>query len=288
MNYSLLLLFLLSTQLLFGQITKYKLENHQSYPLEKIYLSHNQPHYTAGDTLYGKIFLVNGRSHQYFDGTPLVYVDWIDREGTLLNSLIVKIAEGTGDLSLPILREYGEGAFYLRAYTQYQKNFDESFIFQKVIKVFDEKPLDEQQTEKASLDFSLQFFPEGGQLVDDLVSQVAFKAVDYNGKAININGVIINQDGKEIATIKSVHEGIGMFRMIPQKGQRYQAKVTWKGKDKVVDLPESLKTGTILNANNRKADKLSLQLTTNLNEGLDGSTLIGHIRGQQLYLKWTG
>ncbi|MEM1121148.1 MAG: hypothetical protein AAGJ18_11920, partial [Bacteroidota bacterium] len=266
---------------IFSQSIGEKLERHQSaYPLEKIYVSHNQPHYASGDTLFGKIFLVNGRTHQYFEGTPIVYVDWMDSEGTVLRSLIVKIAEGTADLSLPILREYGEGEFYLRAYTQYQKNFDESFIFQKAIKVFGEKPLEASKTEREATDFSVQFFPEGGYLVNNLASQVAFKAVDANGEPISVNGVILDQDEKEIATIKSIHEGIGVFRMIPQKATTYKAKVTWNGKGKRVDLPKALKAGTTINANNRKVDKLTLQIATNLEEGLGGFTLIGHIRGQ--------
>lgn len=70
-------LLLFFSQLVLGQSIIEKLEKHQAaYPIEKIYISHNQPYYAAGDTLYGKVFLVNGRSHQYFDGTPIVYVNW--------------------------------------------------------------------------------------------------------------------------------------------------------------------------------------------------------------------
>jgi len=71
----LICLFFLS-QAVLGQSISERLTDHQSaYPIEKIYISHNQPYYASGDTLYGKIFLVNGRNHQYFDGTPIVYVD---------------------------------------------------------------------------------------------------------------------------------------------------------------------------------------------------------------------
>ena len=55
------LLFILSlfcTQFLFSQSIDERLQTHQeAYPLEKIYISHNQPYYASGDTLYGKVFV---------------------------------------------------------------------------------------------------------------------------------------------------------------------------------------------------------------------------------------
>ena len=128
----LFILCLFSALSLCSQSIGERLQTHQeAYPLEKIYISHNQPYYASGDTLYGKVFVVNGRNHQYFDGTPIVYVDWMTESGTILESLILKIKEGTANLAIPLTRESGEGRFLLRAYTQYQKNFDEHFIFQK-------------------------------------------------------------------------------------------------------------------------------------------------------------
>ena len=156
--------------------------------------------YAAGDTLYGKIFLVNGRNHQYFDGTPIVYVAWIAESGDILESFIVKINEGTADLTVPLLRDYGEGRFFLRAYTQYQKNFADYFIFQKEIKVIGETPLQPKEETTDKNNFSIQFFPEGGGLVAGLTARVAFKAVDGQGKPIDITGIIINKNKLDYRT----------------------------------------------------------------------------------------
>ena len=99
MKQLLLLLSLFCTQFLYSQSIDERLQTHQeAYPLEKIYISHNQPYYASGDTLYGKVFVVNGRNHQYFDGTPIVYVDWLSESGTVLESLVLKIKEGMANL----------------------------------------------------------------------------------------------------------------------------------------------------------------------------------------------
>ncbi len=281
MKQILLIALFFSCQIVVGQSIKERLAQHQSaYPIEKIYISHNQPYYAAGDTLYGKIFLVDGRNHQYFDGTPIVYVDWINESGELLESLIVKIKEGTADLSIPMLRDYGEGRFFLRAYTQYQKNFEEDYIFQKEIKVIGETPL--VATEKApnKNNFAIQFFPEGGRLVVGLRGRVAFKAVDGQGKPIDITGSIINKKEQVVTSLKSLNEGIGIFNLTPERGEKYQAKVSWKGVDKVFELPAMLEKGYTLKVNNRKAEHLTLVVDSNTKSGLKGCTLIGHLRGQ--------
>ncbi len=281
MKQLLLALLLLFSKTIFSQSIEKKLAEHQStYPIEKIYISHNQAYYASGDTLYGKIFLVNGRNHQYFEGTPIVYVDWINENGEFLASLIVKIKEGTAGISIPLLRDYGEGRFFLRAYSQYQKNFDEHFIFQKEIKVIGETPLAPTEKIANTNNFSVQFFPEGGRLVAGLMGRVAFKAVDGVGKPIDITGNIINKNKEVVTALKSLNEGIGIFNLMPEGAEKYQAEVNWNGIVKVVDLPTMLTEGYVLKANNRKQESLTLALSSNTKSGLKGCTLIGHLRGQ--------
>ena len=281
MKSSLTYLFLLFVTTLFSQTIDQKLQAHQeAYPLEKIYISHNQPFYAAGDTLYGTLFLVNGRTHQYFSGTPIVYVDWIAEDKSVLASHIVKVEDGKANLSISLNRDYGEGRFFLRAYTQYQKNFDDAYIFQKEIKVLNEAPLQPKTTIGDKTAFRVTFFPEGGHLVDGLTSTLAFQAVNGIGEPIDVTGEILNKNKEIIAKFKSFNEGIGVINLAPQAGETYQAQVSWNGLIRTFELPNSLKEGYVLNANNRKQESLSLQFYSNTKNGLKGCTLVGHLRGQ--------
>ena len=281
MRQILFILCLFCTQFLLSQSIDERLQTHQAaYHLEKIYISHNQPYYASGDTLYGKIFLVDGRNHQYFDGTPIVYVDWISESGTILESLVVKIKEGTANITIPLSRENGEGRFLLRAYTQYQKNFEEHFIFQKEIKVIGEEPLVKKNKQGDKTAYSVQFFPEGGQLITGLTSNLAFQARNGHGEPIDIAGAILNKSNEPVGQFKSFNEGIGVVNFRPLPGEKYQAKVTWNGLIRFFDLPQILKEGFVLKVNNRKKEAVSLQLTTNTKDGLKNCTLVGHLRGQ--------
>ncbi|MFT5128866.1 MAG: hypothetical protein ACI8W8_002485, partial [Rhodothermales bacterium] len=73
---------------------------------------------------------------------------------------------------------------------------------------------------------NVDFFPEGGDLVAGLESQVYFAAKKPNGKPAKLDGIIIDNTGAEIAKVSSYHHGMGRFSLTPQAGKTYQLKVT--------------------------------------------------------------
>jgi len=87
-------------------------------------------------------------------------------------------------------------------------------------------------------DFDVSFYPEGGHLVPDQLSNVAFKALNANGHALNIEGKVINSEGDTIAELKTVHEGMGDFYINPQPGEHYQALCHNGDRTLRFDLPE--------------------------------------------------
>ena len=55
----------------------------------------------------------------------------------------------------------------------------------------------------------LQLFPEGGDLVADLQSKVAFRALNEFGKPADIEGEVLNSKGVKVASFNSFHQGMG-------------------------------------------------------------------------------
>lgn len=101
-------------------------------------------------------------------------------------------------------------------------------------------------TDMAGID--LRFFPEGGDLVNKLRSQVGFKAVDKNGFPFDFKADILDQDGKVIRQIESVHHGMGAFYMVPKPGQSYSARITSpSGTQNAYHLPAAKESGFVLN-----------------------------------------
>jgi A-macroglobulin TED domain/Carboxypeptidase regulatory-like domain/MG2 domain/Alpha-2-macroglobulin family len=72
----------------------------------------------------------------------------------------------------------------------------------------------------------LQFFPEGGEAVAGLPCLMGFKAVNEFGKPADVEGVIVNQNGLQVANFVSYHDGMGAFDFIPKAGETYSVTLS--------------------------------------------------------------
>lgn len=267
------------TSILLGQTMAEKLQKYEvQYPIEKVYIAHDRAYYSPGDTIWCQAYLVEGRTHLNFDAAPILFVEWYRPDGSCARSMSVKIKEGGANFEIPTGFYDTTGVYQLRAYTQYQRNFEEAFRFQKSIFVTNEIPETESETKVS--DFTVQFFPEGGDAIEGMRNKIAFKAMDDQGDAIEIDGVLRYKNGETVQTIKSVHEGIGVFFLIPEKGKSYELVTTYQGNEKTFSLPEALGKGYVLAANNRGADFLELSIQASPGMRLNGLEILGHLRGQ--------
>ena len=90
----------------------------------------------------------------------------------------------------------------------------------------------------------VQFVPEGGTMVQGITSRMAIKAIDANGKGIDVNGVIVDDKGEEVTSFQTTHLGMGSFYFSPMTGKTYTAKMKLKnGTDYLVSLPRAEASG---------------------------------------------
>ena len=75
---------------------------------------------------------------------------------------------------------------------------------------------------------SVSFFPEGGSLVAGTSNALAFKAVDSDGRPVDVSGVITDQDGSTVAGFATRRNGIGQVHFVPAADATYTAKVGGK------------------------------------------------------------
>jgi len=203
------------TQRIAGKLLKYR----TIYPHEKAYLHLDKPYYTAGDTLWFKSYLVEAALHMADSASQVLYVDLIEQrtgKNVALRRVRLEGGVGHGDIVLPESMPFG--AYTIRAYTNWMRNFSEDLFYQKNIYLFDN-----QQHPAAELPEALdiQFFPEGGQLLAGVSSRIGFKAINEKGLGEDVQGFILNQANDTITSFKSEHLGLGRFQFLPEKGQNY-------------------------------------------------------------------
>ncbi len=96
--------------------------------------------------------------------------------------------------------------------------------------------------------YSIEFYPEGGELIADVLNRVYFQASFDNGKPADISGVIKNSSGSIVARAETIHEGRGFFELTPKSGEKLLLEVLGRGaKLKSFELPEA-KAGFALSA----------------------------------------
>ena len=176
-------------------------------------------------------------------------------------------------------------------------NFGEEIIFSRVLPVFDkpanpgeykEKNIQKYavykypQTRKKAMKakkVNLKFFPEGGNLVKGVPSQVAFEATDAYGNPITLFGRIINRRKEEIGHYATIHEGRAVFTYIPTGEDADKAEVELGGKKYRFDLPEVCSQGYVLHVDNLTSEDciaVSVQKNTYTPSNLLGLAVIAH------------
>jgi len=138
----------------------------------------------------------------------------------------------------------------------------------------------------------IQFFPEGGGMVNDIRSKVAFKAIGTNGLGANVKGIIVDNENNEVAEFQSQHAGMGVFALTPQSGKTYTAKITLTDNTtSTLKLPIAQEKGFVLAVNNNDSTSLKVYIATNaatLQEQPNSSFYLVGQSGETIYYTTLG
>jgi len=97
-------------------------------------------------------------------------------------------------------------------------------------------------------DFDVSFYPEGGHLIAGQLSNVAFQALNSEGRPLNINGEVVDSQGNVVTKFKTLHEGMGDFYIQAQPEEHYQAVCHNGDRTLRFNLPEAQTNALALKA----------------------------------------
>lgn len=133
-----------------------------------------------------------------------------------------------------------------------------------------------------SSESDVQFFPESGDLINGISTQVGFKAVSSDGLGIPVSGYISNQNNERIAEFKSEFAGMGAFSIRPNSNDIYTATIRFEdGSEKAFKLPRVKSQGYVLRADNSDKEELKIRVFTSITAREDDElTLVAQTNGQ--------
>lgn len=252
---------------------------------ERVFLHFDNTAYYLGETIWFKAYVMFGTDDRPSTLSKVLYVELVAPEGYIVETKKYKLDEkgschGEFDLNPLLLSGYYE----IRAYTRYMLNWSKEAVFSRVFPIFDKvnadnwdfkNMLDRKRgfNEKGKWvsaelpEATLDFFPEGGNLVAGLESHVAYELRENDG-LFSEEKISIYEDGKLLLESNPRHMGKGVFTITPKKQANYRAEASIKNKKGKIetfkfDLPEVQEEGVVMHIT-EEGDSINISITNNI------------------------
>lgn len=285
-------------------------------PQEEVFVHMDNTCYFLGDTIYYKAYLRRSDG-AVSNLSGLLYVELLSPDGYLVERQKLKMVEGQGYGAFALEDSLYAGYYELRAYTTWQLNWGEyehahkktsedwfynkkmakeyyrdyEKLYSRVFPVYDAplepgdytedmtvRPLQRYfKKDNSGKEVKVQFFPEGGWLVEGTTCRVAYQADDEDGKHMEGTLTVKDSKGNVVATAPAEHRGCGVFELAVKAGERYSAEFAWGSKKQKFDLPQSVADGVAMQVNVDENElKIDLQTAGSVTQKKLGVTVLSH------------
>ncbi|MEX2232303.1 MAG: hypothetical protein WD824_09090 [Cyclobacteriaceae bacterium] len=245
---------------------------------EKIYAHLDRSFYLTGETLWFKIYMVDGGFHKPIDVSKVAYAEILDRAGFPVLQAKIEMKNGTGNGSFFLPASLSSGNYRFRLYTSWMKNFNPEFYFDELFTIVNPFVLPEPAQTNVPTSCNVDFFPEGGNLVSGIQSKVAFKISDASGKGSDsCHGFLLNDQGDTITSFKPGKFGMGYFLFTPSDNETYKAALGEAGGQKIYPFPEVHKAGYVMQLEDA-GESLNISVTS---MGVEGAATFLFVHARQ-------
>ncbi len=246
-------------------VAKNLLDNYNLYRSqflqEKLYVHTDKDSYISREICWFRVYYVDAFNNSPASLSKIAYVEILDRNNRpmLQQKVSLKPGESNGSMIIPV--NIPSGTYKLRAYTNWMKNYDPEYYFEKAIRIINTKNLQADSTLRKIKKYDVQFFPEGGNLVRQVESKVGFRVTDAYGRGLQCEGLLMNQNGDTILKFQPLHMGLGNFVFTPVTGQSYKALIRFPDGETITkELPTAYASGYVISLLKNQASKITLNV----------------------------
>jgi hypothetical protein len=260
----------------------------EAFPLEKIFLHTDKPHYTLNDTIWVKAYTVleNGDLQTQPSPTVPLYLELLDpKSKEVKEKIVLKLHQGRGSGDIILPENLEPGVYTLRAYSNWSRNFGEEAFYHKDIWIGNREEVLLPALSSPLPELHVDFFPEGGNLVAGFESKVGFKALGEDGLGEAFIGHLIENETDTLASFESNHLGMGSFSFTPKKEANYSVVARSASSDWLsFRFPPVLEEGVSLALDLLSSeDMVSIQVRSTGKYKTKGFHLIGISKGRTVY-----
>lgn len=278
--------FLLAINILKAQsqvVEKYR--KYFEEPREIVYLHVSKDVFLPEEEIWFKGYLYDQKNARPSKISKTINVGVYDSLGVLKKEQLYYLNEGYFKGSVKVDSTFSQGRYFLKAKTNWMRNFNDGNSFLKEIWVVKSEF---QATEKPKNleNFDFQFLPEGGNLVSGIKNIVGVKAINHMNIPLQLKDIkIVDEFGEQLTQMETNHLGLGKFEIIPDSDIGYFAKVKIpSGEEVSIKIPKVYPKGINLSVyDNPYKEEVLVQVQANdlaLGKGDIKTNLVLHKDGE--------
>lgn len=215
----------ISSQEIISSYTNY-FENTREVP----HLHLNKTSLLKGEEIWFQAYVLEQNSSKPHPTSSNLYVSVFEESGKLKDQHLIKIENGIGRGNFLIDSTFTNNNYYIKASTNWMKNFNEDNAFYQKIKIIastEDKTKIEVSSLKEEDYFEFQLFPEGGHFLANTNNSVGILIKDAKNKGIKIEkGSIKNEKNQLIKTFKTNQFGLGKIDVFMERNKSYLFEAT--------------------------------------------------------------
>lgn len=232
---------------------------------ESIFLHLNKNEFISGERIFFKAYLLDQKDDIPLDRDTNLYVGLYDSDGKQIQKSMWQVVNGVtyGDLKIDSI--YDHGSYYIKASTNWMKNFDKPDPFLQEIQIVKYEFQDQEIENNPA--FGVRLIPEGGQLLSGILNTIGFQIVDDKGFGSAIdNGQVLDSLGNIVMNnIKSNAFGIGKFDLMLNRVDVYTCRFELKnGQILYKKIPKAKDLGYVINVTGGNENRIVSVRTNDL------------------------
>ncbi|HEY9560725.1 MAG TPA: MG2 domain-containing protein [Anseongella sp.] len=150
------------------------------FPAEGIYTHFNKNAYMTGEGVWFKVYLLDVGGKRPFDLAQNVYAELFDPFGKEVDKQVLFAEKGSASGMFHLADSLAPGTYTFRAYTNWMRNMDQHAFYTHTFEV--SGGISKPNSGSRAGAYDIQFFAEGGTLLEGIPNSVAFKIVNPQGK----------------------------------------------------------------------------------------------------------
>ncbi|NAY92141.1 hypothetical protein GTQ34_09435 [Muricauda sp. JGD-17] len=265
-----LLLSLLLSSIIFAQSSLNQIldsyENYFELPRETLFVHTNKTAYLPGETIWFNTYLYNRAENVPYATNTNLLCALFNEKGEKIEDILVNVINGTGSGHMELPKSIEGERIFLKARTQWMKNFKEDDSFTAPLKLVGAytKPIAQSQSGIPEVQNNIALMPEGGHLLANTVNTVGLKLLDLPDSDFKSLRLFSKDGTVLVQSIQTNEDGIGKFEFIPLSDQEYYVGGKGENGEKMLTkLGKAEPQGITLSVNNLFDDKVAILLKTN-------------------------